>query len=131
MRIDDSPPGRRRAPYTQAMNAGASALPLRRPDDRFDRGSSARHRGQLTKVEPARVFALVIAVDRRERNAKRKPPIAVPQRNAARPRRGVENHRRAIAFDRARMAFEPATTALGRVGQEGVSKGRSWGWPFP
>src|SRR3546814_5562290 len=66
------------------MNAGASALPLRRPDDRFDRGSSARHRGQLTKVEPVRVFALVIAVDRREGDAERKPPIAVPQRHDAR-----------------------------------------------
>src|SRR3546814_5349845 len=108
MRIDDSPPGRRRAPGTQAMNAGPSPLPLRGPAYRLDRGSGARHRGQLTKVEPARVFALVIAVDRRERNAKRKPPIAVPQRHDARPRRGVENHRRAIAFDRARMTFEPA-----------------------
>src|SRR3546814_16928165 len=90
------------------MNAGASALPLRRPDDRFDRGSSARHRGQLTKVEPVRVFALVIAVDRREGDAERKPPIAVPQRHAARPRPGVETTRRAIALDRARTAFEPA-----------------------
>src|SRR3546814_18935099 len=87
---------------------------LRRPDDRFDCGSCARHRGQLTKVEPARVVALVIAVDRRERDAERKAPVAVPQRHDARSRRGFENHRPAIALARPRMAFAPAP-ALGET----------------
>src|SRR3546814_18322694 len=64
-------------------------------------------RGQRAKVEPARVFALVIAVEHGERDAIGPSPIAVPQRDDAGPRRRFEHQRGTIARNRARMAFEP------------------------
>src|SRR3546814_2704645 len=70
-------------------------------------GDFAFDRGQRAKVEPARVFALVIAVEHGERDAIGPSPIAVPQRDDAGPRRRFEHQRGTIARNRARMAFEP------------------------
>src|SRR3546814_3472106 len=79
------------------------ALPIFR---RFS-GDFAFDRGQRAKVEPARVFALVIAVEHGERDAIGPSPIAVPQRDDAGPRRRFEHQRGTIARNRARMAFAP------------------------